>query len=283
MAKEVAKRERGSIQELNQQYKIERELADRLRNASHEERCVLYSSLYDDFFRRLPHHPLLAKKTNSGDSDRAAYSKIRLVRRFATCDTTFLEVGPGDCRLSLELAKLVKKVYAVDVSTKITEVSQQPENFELIISDGCSVPVPENSIDVAYSSQVMEHVHPDDALEHLHSIYRALAPKGVFLCLTPHRFTGPHDVSKYFDDIATGLHLKEYTNAEMVSLLNITGFSKVGILVGFRNRIMDFPSLLVMTMETLLDVLPNSLRKRISRWKPIRRILGINMIAWKQA
>ena len=41
--------------------------------------------------------------------------------------------------------------------------------------------------------------------------------KSRFICLTPHRSTGPHDMSKYFGDVATGFHLKEYTNKELYS------------------------------------------------------------------
>jgi predicted SAM-dependent methyltransferase len=35
------------------------------------------------------------------------------------------------------------------------------------------------SVDLAYSNQLMEHLHPDDASEQLANVYRALKPGGV--------------------------------------------------------------------------------------------------------
>lgn len=61
----------------------------------------------------------------------------------------------------------------------------------------------------------MEHLHPDDAYEQLQEIYNALIPGGIYICITPNRLSGPHDVSQYFDSIATGFHPKEYTTVEM--------------------------------------------------------------------
>ena len=61
----------------------------------------------------------------------------------------------------------------------------------------------------------MEHLHPDDALEQLQNIYSALVPGGIYLCITPNRLSGPQDVSRDFDMVATGFHLKEYTISEL--------------------------------------------------------------------
>jgi hypothetical protein len=64
---------------------------------------------------------------------------------------------------------------------------------------------------VAYSYQLMEHLHPGDALEQLVNIYQALKRDSVYCCVTPNRISGPHDISVYFDTVAQGLHLKEYS------------------------------------------------------------------------
>lgn len=109
-------------------------------------------------------------------------------------DITFLEVGPGDCALSLEVARFAKQVYAVDVSSEIVKGFICPPNFRLVISDGSRVPVSPGSVNVAYSNQLMEHLHPDDAWEQLNNIYRALVPGGIYVCMTSNRLNGPHDV-----------------------------------------------------------------------------------------
>ena len=54
-------------------------------------------------------------------------------------------------------------VYAVEVSEEITGNLAFPRNVRLLLSDGTSIPVPDASVAVAYSNQLMEHLHPDDA------------------------------------------------------------------------------------------------------------------------
>ena len=156
--------EQRTPEQLKEHYIIEKELASRLRSASREERRHLYTALYDELFRRVPHHPQLTQKADPQTQAEAVSAQLALLSRFLKPDSTFLEVGPGDCRLAFEVAKRVRKVIAVDVSEEITRTSERPDNFELIISDGSSIPVPVESVDVAYSNQLMEHLHPDDAL-----------------------------------------------------------------------------------------------------------------------
>jgi hypothetical protein len=67
--------------------------------------------------------------------------QLGLLRRFLTPDSCFLEIGAGDCALSLHLAERVHQVYALDVSETISRESRVPANFRLILSDGVSVPV----------------------------------------------------------------------------------------------------------------------------------------------
>lgn len=88
-------------------------------------------------------------------------------------------------RSVIEIAKRVKRVYALDVSNELTENVVLPKNAELIMSDGVSIPVPGNSVDVAFSDQLMEHLHPDDAVEQLGNIYDALAPGARMFVLLP--------------------------------------------------------------------------------------------------
>ena len=43
-------------------YEVERELAARLRASNREERTVLFQTLYDELFRRVPDHPRLTRR-----------------------------------------------------------------------------------------------------------------------------------------------------------------------------------------------------------------------------
>ena len=42
---------------------------------------------------------------------------------------------------------------------------------------------------------------------------------GVYICITPNRVSGPHDVSRGFDEVATGFHMHEYTGREIRPLV----------------------------------------------------------------
>ncbi|MGZ8941562.1 MAG: hypothetical protein ACXW00_02180 [Methylobacter sp.] len=129
----------------------------------------------------------------------------------------------------------------MDISNEITKHSIIPDNFQLILSDGCSVPVPPNSVNVGYSNQLMEHLHPDDAFEQLQKIYNAFVPGGAYICITPNRLSGPSDVSRGFDVIATGFHLKEYTTLELSTLFKKVGFSSVRVCVGVKVKYISLP------------------------------------------
>jgi SAM-dependent methyltransferase len=275
------KNEQRTPAQIREHYEIEKELANRLRSASKEERRNLYSSLYNELYQRVPLHPQLTRKLSLLETRQAVTSQMKFLGPFLSKDTTFLEVGPGDCALSFELAPFVKQVYAVDVSDEISRASTTPENFELILSDGCSIPVAPNSVNVAYSNQLMEHLHPDDAMEQLRHIYNALAPGGVYICITPNRLYGPADVSKYFDVIATGFHLKEYTNSELSKLFRRVGFSRVRAYIGARGKYRSFPVLPLAFCEIMLDKTPYALQKIMARTLPFRVLLGIRLVGVK--
>ncbi len=272
--------EERTIEQLREHYEVEKELADRLRQATRLERRHAYASSYDEMFRRVPDHPQLTRKS-SEERVKAVSREIKRLESFLNREVTFLEVGAGDCALSFEVAKRVKKVYAVDVSEEITRRSEVVPNFQLVLSDGCSIPVPPNSIQLAYSNQVMEHLHPEDASEQLRNIYESLVPGGIYICITPNRLSGPHDISQYFDPAATGFHLKEYSLSELNQQFKSIGFTKVRIYLGMGKTLSTFPLLPFSLLEAVLNILPHKLRKLIARSFPTRTLLGIRLVGIK--
>jgi SAM-dependent methyltransferase len=267
---------------LIEHYKIEKSLAKRLRDASREERLGLYSSVYDELFKRVPYHLQLMRKKDAELQAVKVAQQMKLLLRFLRSDLTFLEIGPGDCSLSFEVSKYVKKVYAIDVSTEITKNKATPKNFELIISDGLSIPVSDNSVDLAYSKDLVEHLHPDDFREQLSILFRKLASNGLYVCITPNRISGPHDISKYFDAVATGFHLKEYTVSELSQIMVQSGFSKIETYIGGEGLYLKFPTVLLRAFENILLILPRSIRKILSNTLPGMALLGITLIARKE-
>ncbi|MBE9166062.1 class I SAM-dependent methyltransferase [Pleurocapsales cyanobacterium LEGE 06147] len=265
----IDKNEKRNIEQIREHYEIEKELASRLRNSSEKERQYLYTALYDELFKKVPLHPQLTRKSNSKITAWVVSQRMQLLSHFLNLNTTFLEVGPGDCSLSIEVAKYVKKVYAVDVSNEIAKNIIFPQNFKFLLSENCNIPVPENSINIAYSHQLMEHLHPDDAFIQLQNIYRALVPNGIYICITPNRLSGPHDISKYFDEIATGFHLKEYTVTELAELFRRAGFVKISLYKSYQRTNLEIPlnsaTLPIFRVcENFLDILPYFLRRKIA-------------------
>ena len=281
MPEKIPRDEKRTLEQLKEQYEIEKELAARLRNASKAERQYLYNALYDELYSRVSHHPRLTRRQDEKTTRKVIYGQMQLLGRYLKPDTVFMEIGPGDCSLSFEVAKQAKKVYAVDVSTEATGTLDFPPNCELVITDGCSIPVPENSVSVAYSHQLMEHLHPDDAFEQLRNIYRALCPGGVYICITPNGITGPHDISQYFDDVPTGFHLKEYTLSGLYDLFYATGFSKVNAFVALKQFYLKNPALIFKSCESFLEALPASSRKKVARTLPFRKLLKIRVVGTK--
>jgi SAM-dependent methyltransferase len=273
----------GISDQIREHYLIEKELAAKLRNANKRERKNLYTELYDELYRRVPQHPQLVQKANLEEQAKAVSCQLTLLKGFLRPEFTFLEVGPGDCALSLEVARLVRKVYAIDVSKEITVTSVPlPPNFTLQISDGSSMAVPPESIDIAYSNQLIEHLHPDDVLEHLKNIYNSLKRGGIYICITPNRLSGPHDISGLFDKISSGFHLKEYTISELEVIFKAVGFTKVGVLIGATKKNPLLLNILpVKIIEFILRKLPYTLSKYLSIHAPVSVFRVIRVVARK--
>ena len=209
--------------------------------------------------------------------------QYRFLRPALSLRTRFMEVGAGDCALSRRVAGHVERVYAVDVSRTVMRGGRRTPNLVPVLSDGVIIPVPAGSVDVAFSNQLMEHLHPRDAEAQLHEILRALAPAGRYFCITPNRLYGPRDVSAHFDEVATGLHLKEYSALELRALFLRAGFAEVRFYAGGRGSFVRLPYALVAAFEALLARLPRRLVKRLSDNAPARALLGLRVEAIKRA
>ena len=270
-----------SAEQVRQHYDVEVELASVLRTAPKDQRLQLYARLYDELYRRVPAHPQLTRKLSAGATRAEIDQQMKFLRRFLRPDATYLEIGAGDCALAIEAARLVRKAYALDVSEEVVKNTIFPGNGELVLSDGCSVPVAPGSVDVAYSNQLMEHLHPDDALEQLQNIHRSLADGGLYICITPNRLNGPHDVSKYFDDVAKGFHMKEYTTRELASLFQAVGFRRVTPYLRVLGRHFAVPRWVPALGERLLEMLPVRTGHALATRVPFRWLLGIQLVGRK--
>jgi SAM-dependent methyltransferase len=265
-------------------YLVERRLADRLRSAgSAEERQRISAGMYDELFRLVPDHPRAHERNERNEISFKELEWDRaFLSRFIDSQSTFMEIGAGDGALSKRMAATVRKVYAVDLCDQ-TRGAKLPGNMQMVVSNGRDIRVPPGSVHVAFSDQLMEHLHPQDALEQLRNIERSLHPGGVYVCITPNRLYGPCDVSGHFGEEARGFHMHEYTLAEFTGILKGAGFERVAVYVGCRKLFIRFPHAPLLLLERLLAKLPYPLRRRLADTKLLRPFLGLRVAAYKRA
>jgi SAM-dependent methyltransferase len=270
-----------SPERLAAHYAVERRLAERiLAAADAEERRRIFNTMYDELFREVPDHPrLLAGAGSAEERERDIGWDLALLQPYLADGCTFLEIGAGDCALSARAALTAGRVYAVEICDQAR--GRLPANVELVISDGRSIPVPGECVDLAFSDQLMEHLHPDDAAVQLANIRRALKPGGAYVCITPNRLYGPSDISAYFDDEARGFHLREYTLKELRRIFAQAGFPRMHAYVGARGVFLRCPCFVLSALETLLETLPVRLRRRLAGIKPLRALLGLRIVGIK--
>lgn len=248
---------------LRHHFEVERELAGRLRQSTREERTTLFATLYGELFERVPDHPRLTRRDTPEDSRRKVASQLRLLTPFLKPETVLLEFAPGDCRLAAAAAAQVKKVVGVDISDQRSATEQSPANLELVVYDGYHLEVPEASVDVCFSYQFLEHLHPEDVDPHFQMARRVLKPGGVYVFDTPHRYTGPHDISAHFTDRLECFHFQEWTHREMRQLLKKHGFSTTWVFRFGRPQKGFLVNALVDGLEWLLNPLPHKMRRRL--------------------
>jgi SAM-dependent methyltransferase len=148
----------------------------------------------------------------------------------------FRDYGCGtgvSTRLLAGSARFVSGVDASSVAVKSAEEkSVSIKNIEFKLISDCYLPFEDDSIDAVYSNDLLEHLHPADANTHLEEVRRVLKVGGYYLFWTPGSSTGPHDCTQCFYPRFVGIkskadHIKEYTFAELISMLQAVGYKKV--------------------------------------------------------
>lgn len=119
--------------------------------------------------------PLRFDSGNKKPEDPFAYLESRFTPR-----TVFMEIGSPDSELAVRAAGYVERVYSIDVSGQLLQTTRAPCNLRVVLCDGVRIPVPEATIDIAWSGDFMDHLHADDALEHMESVRRGLVSAGEY-------------------------------------------------------------------------------------------------------
>jgi|688.fasta_scaffold311808_1 ubiquinone/menaquinone biosynthesis C-methylase UbiE len=257
----LRKPQNRTVESLENHYEVERQLADRLRASNREERRQILATMYDELFAKVPDHPRLTRRRGEELTRQYNQGKMSLISSFLRPDMVFLEFGAGDCEFAKAVASRVKKVYAVDIADQRNPDNPSPANMELVVYDGYNLDViPDNSIDLVFSDQLIEHLHPDDSRDHFILIRRILKPGGIYLIRTPHAMGGPHDISKYFSDVPQGFHMKEWTHAELEQMVQGLGYTDVRAYRNVKGWVVRMPMVLLRPFERLLSICPRSIR-----------------------
>lgn len=208
------------------------------------------------------------------------------------------EIGSGKGNLALYLAEKGFQVKGSEVTRQRGQrwIDEHP-NLSWGVCDGVHFEEfePLDRYDAVISDQVIEHLHPDDLEAHFRSVLKILRPGGRYLMSTPHTAYGPMDVSRVFLlDEPHGMHLKEYTHAEILRALRRAGFSRVvaplrlprkvrrlfGGAPAPRGSALYLGYLLV--VEILISALPTQrLRRTAARILKFALFEGITLIAFK--
>ncbi|MBI3875164.1 MAG: class I SAM-dependent methyltransferase [Verrucomicrobia bacterium] len=266
-----------SLEQKRHHFEVEHELRERLLKSNRAERTKLFATLYGELFSRVPDHPRLLRRDTEEADRRATESRFKLLRGQLGGVKTFLEFAPGDCHLAWEVCKHVEKVIGVDISDQTGGKVKGPENFQLVCYDGYNLDVPDNSVDMVFSYQFLEHLHPEDVDAHFEMVKRILKPGGAYIFDTPHRYTGPHDISVWFSETPTGFHFQEWTFGGMSHLLNRIGFSGWFVYRKGKPRYSWTVNFLTYAVEWVFGFFPYKLRKALSR----RLYVSVTMLVRK--
>ena len=141
------------------------------------------------------------------------------------------EIGSGKAAMIGFLAGLGHRCTATEITRERgAKHAVEHENLRWTLTDGVHLGEfePPASFDFVLSDNVIEHLHPDDLMKHLADARGILRPGGQYIFAVPHRWYGPWNISKVFKyEIATGMHLKEYTHRELRNAALEAGFRRV--------------------------------------------------------
>jgi len=253
---------------------LERELTQTLLGSSEQSRWADFETAYTRLYSELPWLNATPEATADGLEPRVQSWRFLVAAR-----AKIYEVGSGRARL----LRFLHSIGCECVATEITRERGQrhandADGLTWRNSDGIHLTQfePSQDYDCVISTQVVEHMHPEDLPTHFAQALQLLKSGGTYIFDTPHRSCGPHDLSRVFElDRAEYMHLKEYTWVELHAMLLKAGYSRVQAifqLPGLAARGCIAPSSIYLRYLMLWDwledrlALPAPARRRLRKW-----------------
>lgn len=154
-------------------------------------------------------------------------------------DAAILEIGCGNGRMTEFIADHFKTVYAVDIAKEMIKKAKERvinrNNINFLISDGETLEISDNNIDIVFSWIVFQHFPTKKmVINNLKEIYRVLKPSGIAKIQLRGRsaFGGSFRFFKWYYGVA-------FTEFEASKIISNLGFEIVAI-SGAGKREMEF-------------------------------------------
>jgi SAM-dependent methyltransferase len=258
-----------TLEQLRNHYEVEKALADQLKAArTPAERAPIFATMYADLFARVPDHPRLTVRCDPQRERAQVLSQLRLLARWLKPHVEYVEFGAGACAFAFEVARHVRRSRAIEIADQIPAGVARPANFGIVLYDGFTLAEPPESVDLVFSNQFVEHLHPDDAVHHFETVLRLLRPGGRYVLTTPERWTGPHDVSRWFSETPQGFHLREWSYRDLIATTGAIGFDPVAAYWTARGHWVRMPVAMALALEGM-----------VARWSlDLRRQLGHRLL-----
>ena len=146
-------------------------------------------------------------------------------RKYVTSKSKVLEIGASRPEKTRELSRWCDELIGVEVFPERTPSDFDNVHYITGNWENLSQIIPPESIDLAISTHVIEHV-PED-LKAINELYKVLKPGGRAILNTPNRKRLVRSIiEKVFGEkvFPHGEHMREYVESDLVQLLDASSF-----------------------------------------------------------
>lgn len=217
-------------------WQVETAFTRRLKQSTKANRWDTFEECYTRLYELCP---WLNREDPAG---RGSGSEFAIFVRLLDRARTVYEVGSGQGGLIKFLAARGFCCVASEITRERgAKFAEASANLRWASSDGVNLAKFEapNSYDAVVSTQVIEHLHPDDLADHFRGVYEILIPGGKYIFDTPHYLHGPCDLSEVFGSAeAVCMHLKEYDYSELTEQLRVIGFEDIKAVLAPPRRVL---------------------------------------------